>query len=284
MYIILDGNNLAHRTWHTPPIDSELVNDSVEDTLPLFLQSFCSVLTNVVSRVDRFRPRFTKLIICWDGINAVNKRRELYPPYKEHRVTERAKAAKTDRPSIPHQLINMVRDELGVVAPRYNICEADAEGDDLIALFCEIFEGSQICIVSRDQDMYQLVSHNVKILNVFTNELIGPSDVQSKFGVLPSGVVEMKALMGDASDNYPGLKGIGPKKALALYTAGGTETKYPEVDVFRKLAKIPFCGLDTTSILEKLVKADLDSTPNWGHVAEKFGMSPYMASRIQLVV
>lgn len=259
-------------------MNSQLIDGSVKETFPLFLHSFCDSLSRVISRIDRFRPIFTKAIICWDGYNSGNVRRKIFPPYKINRRTE------VDSVSLPFEMIDLLRQELGKVSPRFNICHPDAEGDDLMALFCEILDNDEIMLVTRDKDMYQLVNSKVKVFNLFTNELIGPNEVEEYFGVPPEGVVEIKSIIGDSSDNYKGLHGIGPKKGLKLYKEGNTVKKFPELDVYRKLAKIPFYALDTNEILENMLKVDLDSPPNWEAIIRKFGISDYVASKLYVVV
>lgn len=280
MYIIIDGNTLAHRVWHTPPISGGIQGEGWEDTLPLFMLSFCTQLTNIVERIDRYRPNFTKVVMVWDGKYSTKLRRELYPEYKHKRQTDRES---NPEEFLPRELLDATRLALQEVCPRYGVYSDIAEGDDLIALLCEILEGQQVAIVTRDNDMYQLISQNVKVYDPFDMKLIGPEDVQEKYGVPPSKIPQYKALVGDKSDNYPGIKGIGPKKALGLIDSY-SKIQYPEVDMFLKLATIPFEKLDTNSVLGQLATTDLDSPPEWWKVSEQFGFGERLASRLTIVV
>jgi DNA polymerase-1 len=96
------------------------------------------------------------------------------------------------------------------------------EADDIIGTLAKKLEksGMEIWIVSGDKDLFQLVTENVKIYNPQKGSLpperLDRQGVIEKFGVPPERVVDVLALMGDASDNIPGIDGIGPKTALAL--------------------------------------------------------------------
>lgn len=280
MYIVVDGNTLAHRVWHTPPINGSIQGEDWSDTLPLFMLSYCTQLTNIVERIDRFRPNFTKVIIVWDGKESTKLRRKLYPEYKLKRQTDRTE---TPEDFLPSELLHAARLALTEVCPRYGVHSDIAEGDDLLALLCEILEGQQVCIVTRDNDMYQLITQNVRVYDPFDNKLIGPQDVQEKYGVPPEKIPQYKALVGDKSDNYPGIKGIGPKKALGLIDTY-SKIQYPEVETFLKIATIPFCDLDTNTVLSDLATMDLDAVPEWWRVIEQFGFGDRMASRLTIVV
>ena len=92
------------------------------------------------------------------------------------------------------------------------------EADDLIATYTRLAveAGANVTIISLDKDMMQLVSDNVRLLDVMKNRSVGPEQVVEKFGVGPEKVVEVQALAGDAIDNVPGVPGIGPKTAAQL--------------------------------------------------------------------
>lgn len=281
MYIVADGNALAHRCWHTPPISGRLDSDDWRDISTLFLTSFVSQLTAVVERIDRFRPKFTKLIICWDGSESTKLRKKLYPLYKENRKAEREK---TDpKTQLPYALIEWTRLELEKVAQRYSVYHNEAEGDDLLALLCEVFGDEEVCLVTRDKDMYQLVKMHTRILDPSTHKLVGPEQVLEQFGVTPNLIPELKSYMGDDSDGYPGIKGVGPVGALKLIGTN-MEHSHPDTKIFRELATIPFPRLDTTAILEHLATTDLDSIPRWEQFIEEHGIGERLAARLLFVV
>ena len=92
------------------------------------------------------------------------------------------------------------------------------EADDLIATVAKQAsrEGFEVLIVSSDKDLMQLIDDNVTMYDSLKNKMIGAKEVEEKFFVKPSQVLDVLSLMGDASDNVPGVRGIGPKTAAEL--------------------------------------------------------------------
>ena len=135
-------------------------------------------------------------------------RNRLYEAYKAH------------RPPAPEELIPqfaLVREAteaFGVPA----IELPDWEADDLIAAYALAAEaqGGRSTIVSSDKDLMQLIRPSVQMMDPLKKKPIGPAEVMEKFGVTPDKVIEVQALIGDSSDNVPGVPGIGPKGAAAL--------------------------------------------------------------------
>tara|TARA_B100001971_G_C18255828_1_gene581998 strand:- start:712 stop:3585 length:2874 start_codon:yes stop_codon:yes gene_type:complete len=129
-------------------------------------------------------------------------------------------AYKANRSDPPEDLIpqfNLVRD----ATRAFNLAcieMAGFEADDLIATYTRLAveAGAFVTIISSDKDMMQLVSDKVSLFDVIKNRSIGPAQVVEKFGVGPEKVVEVQALAGDATDNVPGVPGIGPKTAAQL--------------------------------------------------------------------
>jgi len=94
------------------------------------------------------------------------------------------------------------------------------EADDLIGTIVAKIKINEIIILTGDKDLMQLVDKQVKLFllshGISGAELVGPEKVQERLGVRPNQVVDYKALVGDPSDNYPGVLGIGPKTATKL--------------------------------------------------------------------
>jgi DNA polymerase-1 len=91
------------------------------------------------------------------------------------------------------------------------------EADDVIAsLVRHAPEGTEVVIVSSDKDLMQLVTEQVSLLDTMKDRRIGPADVEKRFGVPPERLLDLRALVGDPSDNIPGVKGIGEKGAAKL--------------------------------------------------------------------
>ncbi|STE89593.1 DNA polymerase I [Escherichia coli] len=84
-------------------------------------------------------------------------------------------------------------------------------------------------ISTGDKDMAQLVTPNITLINTMTNTILGPEEVVNKYGVPPELIIDFLALMGDSSDNIPGVPGVGEKTAQALLQGlGGLDTLYAE--------------------------------------------------------
>ena len=104
------------------------------------------------------------------------------------------------------------------------IRQAGYEADDLIGTLAKKAEaeGLEVAIVTSDKDMFQLLTPKTRIYDPVKDKWLGEADSQARFGVEPARVVEVMGLMGDTSDNIPGVKGIGEKTAVKLITQFGT--------------------------------------------------------------
>ncbi|MDH3443867.1 MAG: hypothetical protein OEN50_08090 [Deltaproteobacteria bacterium] len=114
---------------------------------------------------------------------------------------------------------------------------AGYEADDIIATLCRKFSGAEceIIVVSSDKDLMQLVQDGVKMFDSAKERWIGYDEVKEKFGVEPAQVTDVMGLMGDATDNIPGVKGIGEKTAIALiqqfHSLDNLYARLPEVEM-----------------------------------------------------
>ncbi len=99
----------------------------------------------------------------------------------------------------------------------------DWEADDLIAAYARVATeaGWQVTIVSSDKDLMQLIRPGVGMLDPIKSKPIGPAEVMEKFGVAPEKMIDVQALIGDPTDNVPGVPGIGPKRAAELVNEYG---------------------------------------------------------------
>lgn len=205
--LIVDGDNLAHRAYHSTPktvigTDGSSINAIV---------GFFSMLIRVWQEEE---PR--GVFVAWDTLGVDTYRSELWPPYQTGRVFE---------PSIVRQLDKLP--ELCRIFAFGVGKEAGYEADDFMAAAArkEVESGGSCLLLTTDRDSYQLVSEQVTVLSPRrgTRELarIGPVDVVKELGVLPEQVPCYKALCGDPSDKIPGARGIGPKSAAALLLKHG---------------------------------------------------------------
>ncbi|WP_054939675.1 5'-3' exonuclease [Paenibacillus ihuae] len=164
--------------------------------------------------VSTFEP--SHVVCCWD-MGKGTFRTEKYDGYKSNRI---------DAPLelIPQfDLVKEVVAELGVP----NIGLVGYEADDCIGTLAACYGGeSEVYILTGDHDMLQLVNDNVKVVIMKKGrsnyKVYDPAELLEEKGLTPRQVIDLKGFMGDTSDNYPGVKGIGEKTALKLLTEYGT--------------------------------------------------------------
>ena len=139
---------------------------------------------------------------------------------------EEFKEYKAQRPPMPDGMktqipyIHRVVEALAIPGLR----KAGYEADDLIGTLSHKAEqaGYDVVIVTGDKDMFQLLTPHVRIYDPVKDKWFGEEECRERFGVEPARVVEIMGLMGDATDNIPGVKGIGEKTAVKLITQFGT--------------------------------------------------------------
>lgn len=139
---------------------------------------------------------------------------------------EAFKEYKAQRPPMPEGMsgqipyIHQVVEAFGIPVVRL----AGFEADDLIGTLARKAEeqGFEVAIVTSDKDMFQLLSPGVRIYDPVKDKWFTEGDCRAKFGVNPDRVIDIMGLMGDASDNIPGVKGIGEKTAAKLIAEFGT--------------------------------------------------------------
>jgi DNA polymerase-1 len=207
--LIVDGDNLAHRAYHSMPKSLR----SSDGKRPI---NAIVGWTNMLLTVwDAEQPR--SIFVAWDTLGVDTYRHKLLPSYQGGRIFDDA---------IVKQL-----DWLPAVAAAFgfgNGKRAGYEADDFMAAaaIAETKRGGHSLLLTTDRDAYQLVNDSVMVLaprsGVRDLIRIGPQQVVERMGVLPEQVADYKALAGDASDKIPGAKGIGPKAASALLLKYGT--------------------------------------------------------------
>ncbi len=162
-----------------------------------------------VTMLERlYRERQPHLLAIAMDAGRKTFRREIYPDYK------------ANRPPAPDDLrVQIERAEQIVRASGLAVFKQEgAEADDLIATAVTRLrrQGRSIVIVGADKDLMQLVSDDVLLWDTLRNKVFGPKEVQERFGVEPHKLGDLLALMGDSSDNIPGVPSIGPKTAATL--------------------------------------------------------------------
>jgi DNA polymerase-1 len=151
--------------------------------------------------------------VCFDGEGGAARRIAVDPAYKANR----ADVDVTPILSLPH--VERGLDAFGVPHALLD----DEEADDLIATYVDqaSADDREVYIFSRDKDFFQLLDDRVRLLDTgraAEHRLVGPHEVEARFGLLPSQWCDRAALVGDPSDNLPGVRGVGPIRA-ARYLA-----------------------------------------------------------------
>ncbi len=199
---LVDGSSYIFRAYHAlPPLTRK--SDGLQVNAVL---GFCNMLWKLL-RDMKPEERPTHLAVVFDK-SEKTFRTEMYPDYKAH------------RPDPPDDL----RPQFGLIRAAVrafdipSIEQQGFEADDLIATYarqgCEA--GATVTIVASDKDMMQLVNDCVIMYDTMKDRKIGIPEVIEKFGVPPEKVIEVQALIGDTSDNVPGVPGIGVKTAAQL--------------------------------------------------------------------
>ena len=155
-----------------------------------------------------------------------------------HKMYSEYKANRSEMPDDLKPQVPYILD----LAQAFNIVTLQKEGfeaDDIIGTLSKNAEkeGFKVTIVSGDKDMMQLISPNIQMLDTLKRKTFGIHEVKEKFGVEPKRVIEVMGLMGDSSDNIPGVPGIGPKTATALIQEHGSiEGLLKNLDHIKKIS------------------------------------------------
>jgi DNA polymerase-1 len=200
--VLIDGSGFLFRAFHALPPLSRPDGTPVNAVLGF---------TNMLAKLLKEHTG-SHLAVIFDAGRETFRTR-LSPSYK------------AQRPPPPPELVPqfpLVREAATAFAvPAIEL--ADWEADDLIASYTRAarHEGGVVTIISSDKDLMQLVGPKVTMLDPIKQRPIGPAEVAERFGVPPEKVIEVQALMGDPTDNVPGVPGIGPKTAAELVRAFG---------------------------------------------------------------
>lgn len=147
-----------------------------------------------------------------------------WPPYFRRELAPSYKANREASPEMAREQLRRVVDRLAADG-RVIWQSRGFEADDIIAgavawALCDT-RIERVTIASNDKDLLQLVGPRCSVLSTRTGSTLGPAEVEAKFGVAPHQMRDLLALMGDKSDNVPGVPGVGPKKAAALLAEFG---------------------------------------------------------------
>lgn len=193
-FVLVDGSSYLFRAYYAPP---HLTNSAGEPTGAIY-----GVVNMLKSLLRQYDP--THIAVVFDA-KGKTFRNDLYKDYK------------ANRPPMPDDL-------RGQIAPLHEIIKAmglplviidNVEADDVIGTLAKYAtkEGHHTLISTSDKDMAQLVDEHVTLINTLDNRVSTPEAVKERFGVRPDQIIDYLALMGDSSDNIPGMPGVGEKTA-----------------------------------------------------------------------
>ena len=212
---LVDGSGYIFRAYHAL-VNARRKSDGQpmhrSDGMPTFaVLGFCNMLTNLRDKAEHDEA-VSHMAVIFDT-SRQTFRSEIYPAYKANR-------AETPEDLIPQ--FGPIRD----ASRAFGLATLEKDGfeaDDLIATYARIAHeaGMEVCIVSSDKDLMQLVKDGVGMLDPMKDRSIGAAEVMEKFGVAPDKVVDVQALAGDSTDNVPGVPGIGIKTAAELINSFG---------------------------------------------------------------
>jgi DNA polymerase I len=214
---LVDGSGYIFRAYHAlPPLTRK--SDGLQINAVL---GFCNMLWKLLMEMKP-DEKPTHLAVVFDK-SEKTFRTEMYADYKAH------------RPDIPDDLVPqfpLIREAVRA----FDIpCleQAGFEADDLIATYARLASAAKATttIVSSDKDLMQLVGNGVTMYDTMKDKKIGRAEVIEKFGVPPEKVIEVQSLIGDSSDNVPGVPGIGVKTAAQLIA------EYGDLETLLKRAK-----------------------------------------------
>ncbi|HSP21335.1 MAG TPA: 5'-3' exonuclease H3TH domain-containing protein [Planococcus sp. (in: firmicutes)] len=202
--LLVDGMALLFRSFFATSAVGQYFRTS-EGLATNAVQGFAR---HVLAAKTMMKP--THMAVCWD-MGAHTFRTDMFEGYKANRP------APPDDMLHQFDLAKKVSEQLGWM----NYGEKGIEADDFIGSFTKQWEGeAQFTIITGDKDMLQLLNPSVEIAfmkkGFHVYDVYTESRFNEEYGIEPGQFADVKAFMGDASDGYPGVKGIGPKTALQL--------------------------------------------------------------------
>lgn len=225
MKVLFDGSNLLHRNFHAFP---NLTSKSGIPTGAIY-----GTVKMLKALNERFQP---ELEIFFTDFSRKSFRTDLYPEYKGNR-------SETD-PALKSQFATM---ELFCEKANMLCCKKENyEADDLIGTYAKFYadKGEDVYIVSGDKDLFQLITDKITLVYSSTKDgfvCYNPEKCKEKFGLYPKQIIDLKAICGDASDNYKGIPGVGEKTATKLLLQyGDIDGIYEHIDDLKGKTKEMF--------------------------------------------
>lgn len=199
--ILLDGNSLSYRAYYAMP--------ALKNKKGLYTNSVYGFTLMLEKILEDTKPKY--------ALVAFDKGKETF----RHKSYEAYKGTRDKTPTELVEQFGYVRELLDSFGIKYEE-HLDYEADDIIGSYAKIAEkaGLEVIIVSGDKDLTQLASDNITVYytkrGVTEIDYYTPEFINEKYGLTPQQIIDMKGLMGDKSDNIPGIPGVGEKTAIKL--------------------------------------------------------------------
>jgi DNA polymerase-1 len=217
--LLVDGHNLLFRACFGTP--AQIWSRDPGDKRDLTTEFMFFALLR--KGINEELPDWPEVVVVFDGQNGSAQRKETDSDYKANR----AAGGEALKPILALPAVKAGLDLFAIAWVEID----DAEADDVIATLAASRPERDVLIASVDQDFCQLLRDagpgrgSVRVLNTARragSRLVGPAEVRARHGVTPTQFADYRALAGDASDNIPGVRGVGAKTAAALLDGGLT--------------------------------------------------------------
>lgn len=265
-FVVVDGNAILHRAWHALPPSLTKADGTIVNAV----YGFISIL---LKTIEELQP--THVAVAWDTA-ADTFRDEIYEDYKGTRESKEDEL---------YAQIEMIQDMLDAFEIP-NIFLDGYEADDVIGTLAKRAKKQKdllTMIITGDKDSYQLVDKSTVVYKlkkgISDYELVDEKKVDEKYGLTPKQLIDLKALMGDSSDNIPGVPGIGEKTGMKLIQLfSSLDELYKEVEKEEPSKEIKPGQLkklrehkEDAYIAQKLVTIDTDVPIDFAIKEAEFG-------------
>ncbi len=205
--LLIDGNSIMNRAFY-----GIMGNKMLTTSDGRYTNAVYGFLTIMFKNMEEVQPQY--MVIAFDSKTAANTRKQMYEGYKKNR----------------HGMPNELAEQMPLIkeilsAMNIKVVEhAEYEGDDILGSFAKNFarNGKDVYILSGDRDLFQLIEDNITVriprtkMGKTETEIYNKEKVEEEYGLEPIDLIELKALMGDSSDEIPGVPKVGPKTGTNL--------------------------------------------------------------------
>ena len=205
--LLIDGNSIMNRAFY-----GIMGNKMLTTKNGMYTNAIYGFLSIMFKNMEEVEPQY--MLIAFDSKTAANVRKNMYEGYKKHRHA---------MPSELAEQMPVIKDILKAMNIK-TLEMDDYEGDDILGTFAKKFakEGQDVYILSGDRDLFQLIEDHITVriprtkMGKTETEIYTREKVEEEYGLEPIDLIEVKALMGDSSDEIPGLPNVGPKTSTSI--------------------------------------------------------------------